>query len=77
MSHSLPPGQRFHELSDLLESYANVDFTFSDTAEVPGPALSAYLRIAACSPTRSRTRWSTSRTSDHQWVRPSRTVCAW
>ncbi|MFE1589832.1 contact-dependent growth inhibition system immunity protein [Streptomyces sp. NPDC058737] len=55
MSHSLPPGQRFYELSDLLESYTNVDFTFSDTAEVPGPALSAYLRIAARDPARAAT----------------------
>ncbi|MFI7872530.1 contact-dependent growth inhibition system immunity protein [Streptomyces salinarius] len=32
-----------------------MDFTFSDTAEVPGPALSAYLRIAARDPARAAT----------------------
>ncbi|MEU5752593.1 contact-dependent growth inhibition system immunity protein [Streptomyces sp. NPDC047829] len=55
MSHPFPPGQRFHELSDLLGSYANVDFTFSDTADAPGPALSAYLRTAARDPARATT----------------------
>jgi hypothetical protein len=55
MSQPLPPGQRFHELSDLLESYANVDFTFTDTTEAPGPALSAYLRTAARDPERAAT----------------------
>ncbi|WP_121749490.1 contact-dependent growth inhibition system immunity protein [Streptomyces sp. E2N166] len=55
MSQSLPPGHRFHELSDLLEAYACADFTFSDTAEAPGPALSAYLRTAARDPARAAT----------------------
>ncbi|MET9991177.1 contact-dependent growth inhibition system immunity protein [Streptomyces mutabilis] len=55
MNQAFPPGHRFHELGDLLASYANVDFTFSDTAEAPGPALSAYLRIAARDPARAAT----------------------
>ncbi|GAA5212705.1 contact-dependent growth inhibition system immunity protein [Streptomyces thinghirensis] len=55
MSQSLPPGHRFHELGDLLEAYAYADFTFSDSADVPGPALSAYLRTAARDPARATT----------------------
>ncbi|MFG3248313.1 contact-dependent growth inhibition system immunity protein [Streptomyces sp. NPDC048187] len=55
MSQALPPGQRFHELGDLLSAYAYEDFTFSDTPEAPGPALSAYLRIAARDPARAVT----------------------
>ncbi|MFD0249391.1 contact-dependent growth inhibition system immunity protein [Streptomyces sp. NPDC127113] len=55
MSQALPPGQRFYELSDMLAAYAHVDFTFSDTAEAPGPALSAYLRMAARDPGRAAT----------------------
>ncbi|CAM5543219.1 hypothetical protein SROCM77S_04870 [Streptomyces rochei] len=55
MSQAHPPGQRFYELSDLLSAYACEDFTFSDTAEVPGPALSAYLRVAARDPARAAT----------------------
>jgi hypothetical protein len=55
MSQALPPGHRFHELSDLLEAYAYVDYTFSDTAEAPGPALSAYLRTVARDPARAAT----------------------
>lgn len=55
MRRPLPPGRRFHEPSDLLEAYANADFTFSDTAEATVPALSAYLRIAARDPARAAT----------------------
>ncbi|WP_369387197.1 contact-dependent growth inhibition system immunity protein [Streptomyces sp. CG1] len=53
MSQALPPGQRFDELSDLLEAYAYAGFTFSDTAETPGPGLGSYLRIAARDPARA------------------------
>lgn len=55
MSQALPPEQRFHELSDLLAAYANTGFTFSDTAETPGPGLASYLRIAARDPARAVT----------------------
>lgn len=55
MSQALPPGQRFYELSELLEAYANTGFTFSDTAKTPGPGLASYLRIAARDPTRAAT----------------------
>ncbi|MGN9760839.1 contact-dependent growth inhibition system immunity protein [Streptomyces sp. SD31] len=53
MSQALPPGQRFYELSELLEAYANTGFTFSDTTETPGPGLASYLRIAARDPARA------------------------
>jgi hypothetical protein len=55
MSQALPPGQRFAELSDLLEAYAYTGFTFTDTAETPGPGLASYLRIAARAPARAAT----------------------
>jgi hypothetical protein len=51
-SAPLPPGQRFYEVSELLESYANSGFVFSDTAEEPGPGLASYLRIVARDPAR-------------------------
>ncbi|MFE1752597.1 contact-dependent growth inhibition system immunity protein [Streptomyces anandii] len=53
MSHSLPPGQRFFELADLLKAYAYAGYTFSDTPQVPGPGLASYLRIAARDPARA------------------------
>lgn len=53
---SLPgPGFRFHEVQDLLEAYAAHDYTFTDTPETPGPALSAYLRIVSTDPQRAAT----------------------
>ncbi|MGI5373769.1 contact-dependent growth inhibition system immunity protein [Streptomyces sp. CA-251387] len=55
MSQAIPPGQRFHELSDLLEAYAYTGFTFSDTEESPSPGLASYLRIAARNPARAAT----------------------
>ncbi|MEU1251859.1 contact-dependent growth inhibition system immunity protein [Streptomyces chartreusis] len=55
MSQALPPGPRFHELSDLLEAYTDTGYTFSDTAETPGPGLASYLRIAARNPARATT----------------------
>lgn len=55
MSQQRPPEPRFYELSDLLAAYANTGFTFSDTAETPGPALASYLRIAARDPARAVT----------------------
>ncbi|MFF7333640.1 contact-dependent growth inhibition system immunity protein [Streptomyces sp. NPDC090306] len=53
MNHETPSWQRFYELSDLLEAYASADFTFADTAEVAGPGLASYLRIAAREPSRA------------------------
>jgi len=55
MSQQLPPEPRFYELSDLLAAYANTGFTFSDTAETPGPGLASYLRIATRHPARAVT----------------------
>ena len=55
MSQAHPPEQRFYELSDMLAAYANTGFTFSDTAETPGPGLGSYLRIAARDPARAVT----------------------
>ncbi|MFD8305767.1 contact-dependent growth inhibition system immunity protein [Streptomyces sp. NPDC059690] len=55
MSQAPPPEPRFYELSELLEAYANTGYTFSDTAESPGPGLASYLRIAARDPTRAAT----------------------
>ncbi|MFE9816619.1 contact-dependent growth inhibition system immunity protein [Streptomyces sp. NPDC005773] len=46
------PGFRFHEVQALLEAYAAHDYTFTDTPESPGSALSAYLRIASTDPQR-------------------------
>ncbi len=55
MSQEYPPGQRFYELADLLKAYAYTGFTFSDTAETPGPGLASYLRITARDPARAAT----------------------
>ncbi|MGW2829134.1 contact-dependent growth inhibition system immunity protein [Streptomyces sp. NPDC001286] len=55
MSQETPSEPRFYELSDLLAAYANTGFTFSDTAETPGPGLASYLRIAARNPARAET----------------------
>ena len=55
MSQALPPGERFCELGELLTAYTYTGFTFSDTAEDPGPALASYLRIAARNPARAAT----------------------
>ncbi|MFD5009233.1 contact-dependent growth inhibition system immunity protein [Streptomyces chartreusis] len=55
MSQESPPGQRFHELADLLKAYAYNGFTFTDTIETPGPGLASYLRIAARDPVRAET----------------------
>ncbi|MFJ8538833.1 contact-dependent growth inhibition system immunity protein [Streptomyces sp. NPDC093591] len=55
MSQALPPEPRFYELSDLLKAYAYSGFTFTDTAETPGPGLASYLRIAARDPARAET----------------------
>ncbi|MGI5409375.1 contact-dependent growth inhibition system immunity protein [Streptomyces chartreusis] len=55
MSQALPPGPRFYELSDLLEAYTDTGYTFSDTAETPGPGLASYLRVAARNPARAAT----------------------
>ncbi|WP_327594441.1 contact-dependent growth inhibition system immunity protein [Streptomyces chartreusis] len=55
MSQALPPGPRFYELSDLLEAYTDAGYTFSDTAETPGPGLASYLRVAARNPARAAT----------------------
>ncbi|TQJ87377.1 contact-dependent growth inhibition system immunity protein [Streptomyces sp. SLBN-31] len=55
MSQALPPEPRFYELSERLEAYANTGYTFSDTAESPGPGLASYLRIAARDPARAAT----------------------
>ncbi|WP_369170222.1 contact-dependent growth inhibition system immunity protein [Streptomyces sp. R28] len=55
MSQAIPPWPRFYELSELLEAYANTGFTFTDTAEAPGPGLASYLRIATRDPARAST----------------------
>ncbi|MBT1094908.1 contact-dependent growth inhibition system immunity protein [Streptomyces sp. Tu102] len=55
MSQEFPTEPRFYELSDLLEAYAYTGFTFTDTAETPGPGLASYLRIAARDPARATT----------------------
>ena len=55
MSSFPGPGFRFHEVQDLLEAYAAHDYTFTDSPEAPGPALSAYLRIVSKDPQRAAT----------------------
>ncbi|WP_431330190.1 contact-dependent growth inhibition system immunity protein [Streptomyces sp. IPPR8] len=55
MSSFPGPGSRFYEVQDLLAAYAAHDHTFSDSPEVPGPALSEYLRIVAQDPRRATT----------------------
>ncbi|HEY9328279.1 MAG TPA: contact-dependent growth inhibition system immunity protein [Streptomyces sp.] len=53
---SLPsPGSRFHEVQELLAAYAAHEYTFTDTPESPGSALSAYLRITSTAPQRVAT----------------------
>lgn len=49
------PGFRFSEVQDLLEAYAAQDYTFNDSPEAPGPALSAYLRVVSNDPQRAAT----------------------
>lgn len=49
------PGLRFYEIQHLLEAYAAHDYTFADSPETPGPALSAYLRIISDDPLRAAT----------------------
>ncbi|WP_217253914.1 contact-dependent growth inhibition system immunity protein [Streptomyces sp. AC602_WCS936] len=55
MSSFPGPGFRFYEVQDLLAAYAAHDYTFSDSPEAPGPALSAYLRIVSEDPRRAAT----------------------
>ncbi|MCT9077220.1 contact-dependent growth inhibition system immunity protein [Streptomyces fulvoviolaceus] len=55
MTESSPPGQRFYEIDHLLTAYARSGSTFSDTAEVPGPGLTSYLRVVARDPARGAT----------------------
>ncbi|KUL24491.1 contact-dependent growth inhibition system immunity protein [Streptomyces regalis] len=55
MTESSPPGQRFYEIDHLLTAYARSGFTFSDTAEVPSPGLTSYLRVVARDPARGAT----------------------
>lgn len=55
MSSFPGPGFRFHEVQDLLAAYAAHDYTFTDSPETPGPALSAYLRIVSKDPQRAAT----------------------
>ncbi|MEV5013112.1 contact-dependent growth inhibition system immunity protein [Streptomyces sp. NPDC053780] len=55
MSSFPGPGFRFYEVQDLLAAYAAQDYTFSDSPEAPGPALSAYLRITSEDPRRAAT----------------------
>ncbi|GAA1427210.1 hypothetical protein GCM10009601_38060 [Streptomyces thermospinosisporus] len=55
MTDQRSPGFRFYEIQDLLSAYAAHDFTFDDTPETPGPALSAYLRIVSRDPQRAAT----------------------
>lgn len=53
MSSVQPPGFRFGELQQLLNGYTRFGATFTDTPEAPGPALAAFLRIAAGEPRRA------------------------
>ncbi|MEV0784096.1 contact-dependent growth inhibition system immunity protein [Streptomyces sp. NPDC050423] len=55
MASSPSPGSRFHEVQELLAAYAAHTYAFTDTSEAPGPALSAYLRIASADPQRAAT----------------------
>ncbi|MFF8727273.1 contact-dependent growth inhibition system immunity protein [Streptomyces sp. NPDC015171] len=48
-----PTDDRFHELRRLLQAYEQPGYGFDDTLEAPGPALSAYLRVAAFAPERA------------------------
>lgn len=52
MNEPPPHGQRFYEITELLEAYADTGFTFSDTSEAPGPGLTSYLRVVARNPER-------------------------
>ena len=45
MTQSMPPGHRFSEVQDLLASYADSGFAFTDTPDTPGPGLSSYIRV--------------------------------
>jgi hypothetical protein len=47
MADSAPQEYRFDEVHDLLGAYAECGFNFSDSPEIPGPALESYLRVAA------------------------------
>lgn len=53
MSQAPPSEWRFDELSYLLNAYTYTGFMFSDTAEIPGPGLASYLRLAAREPQRA------------------------
>ncbi|MFD7446018.1 contact-dependent growth inhibition system immunity protein [Streptomyces sp. NPDC059909] len=55
MTSSPSPGFRFYEVQELLEAYAAHGYTFTDTPETPGPALSVYLRIVSADPQRAST----------------------
>ncbi|MEU8624974.1 contact-dependent growth inhibition system immunity protein [Streptomyces sp. NPDC048669] len=55
MASSPSPGFRFHEVQELLAAYAAHSYAFTDTSEIPGQALSAYLRIASADPQRAAT----------------------
>ncbi|MFE6172912.1 contact-dependent growth inhibition system immunity protein [Streptomyces sp. NPDC056464] len=55
MSQGLPSEPRFYELGGLLAAYASADFMFQDTADIAGPSLASYLRIAARDPARAVT----------------------
>ncbi|MFF7383484.1 contact-dependent growth inhibition system immunity protein [Streptomyces griseoluteus] len=48
-----PVDDRFHELRQLLQAYEQPGHAFDDTLEATGTALSAYLRVAACTPDRA------------------------
>jgi hypothetical protein len=48
-----PADDRFQELHQLLQAYEQPGYTFDDTLEAPGTALSAYLRTAAYAPERA------------------------
>ncbi|MFH9404406.1 contact-dependent growth inhibition system immunity protein [Streptomyces sp. NPDC017638] len=48
-----PTDDRFQELRRLLQAYEQPSHGFDDTMEVPGTALSAYLRVAAFVPERA------------------------
>ncbi|MEU2378713.1 contact-dependent growth inhibition system immunity protein [Streptomyces misionensis] len=48
-----PVDDRFQELRQLLQAYEQPGYTFDDTLEAPGTALSAYLRAAAFAPERA------------------------
>ncbi|MFG2196145.1 contact-dependent growth inhibition system immunity protein [Streptomyces sp. NPDC048639] len=54
MSHprDLAEYERFPALHELLDSYASIDYTFTDTPDQPGPALQAYARLSRDTPDR-------------------------